>query len=221
MLTALVLAGALAAAPPPALAPGTYTYTASFGGQRLGTSTITVKADGGGTEIDEHVSGSYQGSPATGSAMLLLAPDLSPSSYRASGDMGGVPVQASATIANGTATIVNSAGKTNVPLSANAAHFVVVDLDSFVGFMPLAAQMQAWSDRPVTVVVPSFGKSLAAAPQTATPSQRPAGVPARDAAISFDGEAPFTIWYDPATFIPDEIDTAQGITIVRSAAARS
>ncbi len=216
MLIPLTLAAVLAAAPVPAIAPGTYTYRATYNGQNVGTSTIVVKANGTSTELDERVSGDFQGTAATGDATLMLAGDLSPSSYTVVGNVGGLPTHTVTTIAGSTATIKDGRRLSSYGLSAGSRHFVVVDLGTFVGFMPLAAQMKAWNDATVTAVVPSFDQSLAIAPQASATAARPANVPASDVAISFGGEAPFTIWYDPTTYVPDEIVTAQGITVTRS-----
>ncbi|MDE2483022.1 MAG: hypothetical protein KGN02_12635 [bacterium] len=221
MLTALTLSVLVAAAPQPALAPGTYTYSASFGGQNVGTSTIVVKANGATTELDERMSGSFQGTAASGTATLVLGSDLAPVRYDLMGTVGGLPTHSSTTISGDGAT--ETAGKGHnvyYQLNAGSAHFVVVDLGSFAGFLPLAAQMKAWSDAPVTAIVPSFQRSLAVAPIPSATPQRPANVPAADLSLSFGGDAPLTIWYDPATFVPDVIETAQGITVTRDAAAR-
>ena len=219
MLTALVLAGVVAAAPQPALAPGTYIYHATYGGQSVGTSTIVVKTDGATTELDERVTGDFQGTAASGTATLMLASDLSPSRYDVSGNVGGLPTRTATEIADGTATVKDGKRQTDVPLATGSQHFVIVDLGTFVGFMPLAAQMKAWNDVQVTAVIPSFGQSLAIAPSANVAQARPSDVPAGDQSISFAGEEPFTIWYDPATFVPDEIVTSQGITVTRDATA--
>jgi len=67
--------------------------------------------------------------------------------------------------------------------------------------------MAAWNDAPSTAIAPTRpGSVLLDVAAQATPAPHPAGVPDGDVAIVFGGRLPFTIWYDPATFVPDEID---------------
>jgi hypothetical protein len=198
------------------LTPGSYTYTASLNGAKVGTSQITVKASGTGFEIDESMKGSFDGSSSTGTATYALASDLTPQKYSANGVIGGDTVNDSATVNGSDATVLSGQGGSETfTLSAPATRFIIVDLGTFAGFMPLVAQMNAWNGPKTTALVPMYGMALPIelAGNTAT---RPAGVPARDVAMAFGGHAPFTIWYDPATNVPDEIDIpSQNVTVTR------
>jgi hypothetical protein len=213
----LVLASTLLASASPVIAPGTYTYDATLAGAKVGTSTLTVKAVNGATEIDEHASGAVSGNGASADVTLMLGTDLSPTAYHLNGTNNGSPVNDSATIANTTASVTNVHGQNaSIDLLASTKHFVVVDLGVFAGFLPLPAQMRAWNDAAVLAVVPSLGQSVALVPSSAAAPTRPSTVPKADQALSFDGQAPFTIWYDPATNVPDEIDvTSQGLVVTR------
>jgi hypothetical protein len=208
-----VLAILLAAA----IAPGTYTYNASLAGANVGTSVLVVKSVGTSTEIDEKVTGSISGSGASASDTLVLGADLAPLTYQMNATEDGSPLKDSATSANTTMNIIDVHGKNaSFDLAANTKHFVVADFGLFAGLLPLPAQMRAWDNAPVLVVVPMLGRSVALAPDATASAQRPASVPANDVALVFSGEAPFTIWYDPATFVPDEIDvTSQGLIVTR------
>ncbi|HVA26547.1 MAG TPA: hypothetical protein VNF68_00070 [Candidatus Baltobacteraceae bacterium] len=216
MLLSIVAATLVATSPVPTLASGNYTYNATMNGANVGTSQITVKSSGSGIEIDEQMKGSFQGSASTGNATYNLAADLSPQKYAASGTIGGDTVNDAAVITGNAATVsTGQGGSQSFTLSPPATRFVVVDLGAFAGFMPLAAQMNAWNDPKATVLVPMYGIALSIeiAGNTAT---RPAAVPASDLAMSFGGNAPFTIWYDPATYIPDEIDIpSQSVVVTR------
>jgi hypothetical protein len=214
----LLLATALAAtAPVPLIPPGTYTYTATMGGASVGTSTLTVKNVGTTTVIDEQVKGALSGSAASASDTLILGADLAPLSYQMNATEDGSPLKDSAHIENTTASVTDVHGKSaSFDLLASTKHFVVADFGLFAGLLPLPAQMRAWDNAPFLVVVPELGRSATLVPDTSVTPQRPAGVPAQDVAISFSGDAPFTIWYDPATNLPDEIDvTSQGLTVTR------
>jgi hypothetical protein len=65
------------------------------------------------------------------------------------------------------------------------------------------------------VLVPAFGQGIPVSIARAKPA-RPAGVPANDVSVSFAGDMPLVIWYDPATFIPDYLAIpSQDLAIVR------
>jgi hypothetical protein len=211
-------AGAAPAPASVAIAPGSYTYKALLSGANVGTSTVQVKSTGGLTEIDERATGSYQGESGSGTAKLMLDATLAPTVYQATGSFAGSPTKDGATMQGSTANVTTPRGQTTaIPLLASTKHFVVIDLGTISGFIPLAAQMKAWGDTPALAVVPSFGRSLTIVPSDPTPAARPSTVPAADAKISFTGQAPFTIWYNPATYVPDEIDvTAQGLQVIRT-----
>lgn len=217
MLGLLLASTLVATMGPVTLAPGTYTYNATMTGTKVGTSVLTVQNIGGKIVIAEHATGDYGGNGASATATLTLDADLAPMSYALSGTTNGSAVQDSARIVNTTANVVNVHGQDQAfDLLASTKHFVILDLGAFAGFFPLAAQMRAWNDDAVLAVVPSIGQTAALIPSNATPPARPPTVPSGDQSLSFDGQAPFTIWYDPATNVPDEIDvTAEGVVVTR------
>ncbi len=199
------------------IAPGTYTYAATMNGAKVGTTVVTVKSSPAGTEIDEQATGAISGQSASANATLILGTDLSPTSYQLSATNDGSPLKDSATVANTTANVTNVHGKTSsIDLLASTKHFVVLDLGVFSGFLPLPAQMRTWNNDAVLAVVPAIGQSVTLVPDTNAQAARPATVPASDQALVFEGQTPFTIWYNPTTNVPDEIDvTAQGVTVIR------
>jgi hypothetical protein len=188
-----------------------------MGGASVGTSTLTVRNVGDTTVIDEQVKGALSGSAASASDTLVLGADLAPLSYQMNAVEDGSPLKDSAHIDSTTASVTDVHGKSaSFDLGASSKHFVVADFGLFAGLLPLPAQMRAWDNAPFLVVVPELGRSATLVPDQSVNPQRPAGVPAQDAAISFTGDAPFTIWYDPSTNVPDEIDvTSQGLTVTR------
>ncbi len=213
----LLAAGLVAAASAAHIPSGTYTYTATMGGASVGTSTLTVRNVGDTTVIDEQVKGALSGSAASASDTLVLGADLAPLSYQMNAVEDGSPLKDSAHIDSTTASVTDVHGKSaSFDLGASSKHFVVADFGLFAGLLPLPAQMRAWDNAPFLVVVPELGRSATLVPDQSVNPQRPAGVPEQDAAISFTGDAPFTIWYDPSTNVPDEIDvTSQGLTVTR------
>jgi hypothetical protein len=217
MFGLLLAAGAVAAAPVTHIPSGTYTYTATMSGASVGTSTLTVRKVGDTTVIDEQVKGALSGSAASASDTLVLGADLAPLSYQMNAVEDGSPLKDSAHIDSTTASVTDVHGKSaSFDLGASSKHFVVADFGLFAGLLPLPAQMRAWDNTPFLVVVPELGRSATLVPDLTASAQRPTSVPASDVAIVFSGDAPFTIWYDPSTNLPDEIDvTSQGLTVTR------
>ena len=89
------------------------------------------------------------------------------------------------------------------------------------GFLFLPAQIRAESLSTFTLFAPSGAQTFyTVLNATATPP-RPAGLPPADVSLTLDGTAQsgnieFVVWYDPTTFIVDEIDVpTQQVTIAR------
>jgi hypothetical protein len=217
MFGLLLATGMVASAPATHIPPGTYTYAATMSGASVGTSTLTVRNVGDTTVIDEQVKGALSGSAASATDTLVLGADLAPLSYQMNAVSDGSPLKDSAKIDSTTASVTDVHGKSaSFDLAATTKHFVVADFGLFSGLLPLPAQMRAWDNGPFLVVVPELGRSATLVPDVKATAQRPASVPAGDVAIVFTGDAPFTIWYDPSTNLPDEIDvTSQGLTVTR------
>lgn len=220
MLLPFVLASAVAAAAgSPALSAGTYRYSATYGGTPVGTSSITVAPDGSATKLDETASGQMSGLQFSGTATLTLGQDLAPVRYDGNYEISGQKATATASV-NGSSATTAATMTGGAPQSfalGSAAHFVVIEPGLMVGLFALPAQMQAWNDAPALAVAPSYGRSEPIAPAApATPPARPANVPAADAVLSLGGHVPVTIWYDPATLVPDEVIVpSQDVTIDR------
>ena len=217
-LLPFALATAIGASAPsaPAIPAGTYTYSAAINGQSIGSSVITVASDGSNTVLNEKGSGVAQGQSAASNATLTLGPDLSPMSFQASGSLGSQSMKDSATFNGTSASVTGMQGTQSFSLSGDAKHFVVVDLGSFAGFLALPAQMKAWNNASVLAIVPSYAQSLTLAPDATLQPARPVNVPASDLALAFGGRVPFTVWYNPSTYVTDEVDvTSQGLSVTR------
>jgi hypothetical protein len=212
MLPTLMLLAATAATP--AIAPGTYSYTATIGGKTAGSTVITVKP-GPPLTIEEQGTGGSGAQASSGKATLTLGPDLAPTAYVGNYSAAGTPVSVSATLTADTATI----GKDSYSLTGSTKHFVVVEAGMTAGLFVLPAQMQAWNDTAALLVVPTMaamGGTLPIVPDSSLAGARPAGVPAGDSVLAIGGQFPFSIWYDPATYVPDEIDVpGQNIVVTR------
>lgn len=201
---------------PPTIAAGTYTYVASSNGTSVGTTVVTVGASGANTVITEKGTGSAQGRGGTASDTLTLGSDLSPVSYNLVGTLGEQTLKDSATFEKDTATVNGLNGSKSFTLLGSTKHFVVIDIGVISGFIALPAQMAAWENNPVLAVIPSYTASFPVAPDASLKPARPTGAPANDVAIAFGGQIPFTIWYNPASYVTDEIDVpAQGLSVVR------
>ena len=204
MLATLLLAAAASSNFPP---PGTYRYTAALSGQRIGEWSVSVKGDASGTEIDESSSASFQGMQVAATASLVLGPDFAPTrysgSYRTAGQSPTVSVALTATSATVVGGFVGSAR--TLALAPNTHHFVVIEPALLAGLFALPAQLQAWGDSPVTWIAPITGQEQSIAKDSRNPALRPSSVPAQDVALAVRSQVPVTIWYDPATLVPDEV----------------
>ncbi len=218
MISALVLLAALGPGIP-ALPAGSYRYSATLAGTVAGSSTLTVADRGSTTNIDETASGSAQGLSFSGNASLVLGADLVPTQYDGSYVIAGQQARVAVALTPTTAT-VNASTTGGQPqtyaLDPNGKHFVVIEPGLLAGFFALPAQMRAWNDAAVTALAPALGTEEPIAPTAAPTSSRPPGVPAGDAGLAVGGRMPFTVWYDPATMIPDQIVIpSQDATITR------
>lgn len=218
MLVSLALIAAISA--PPTLPAGSYRYKAVYAGAPAGNSTLTVKTDGAGTQIVESASGSASGFTFSGNSTLVLGADLVPTQYDGNYTAAGQPVKVSVALTPTTATVSGSqaAAPQTFALDPNAKHFVVIEPGLLSGIFALPAQLSAWNDAAVTAIAPAYGREEALpAAQPGTPAApRPSSVPPADAMLSIGGSIPLTIWYDPSTMIPDEIDApSQQATVTR------
>lgn len=207
LLPPMTLASAQSPAPP----PGTYAYTATVAGKRVGTATITV-TDNGVIEIAERAVGSLNGQPGSAQAVLTLGSDLAPTAYTGNYEIAGAQQHTDVTLTPTTATI----GSQAIALTPGATHFVVVEPGLMAGIFALPAEMHAWNDAPALAVMPSLAQGFPIVPSAST-GPRPAGVATSDVALGFGGQFPFTIWYDPNTFVTDEVDVpGQNLVVSRT-----
>ncbi len=203
---------------PPQIAAGTYAYKVSIAGANSGQSTIVVTRDGTTTQIQENTSGSFGATSGAAKATLSLGPDLAPTAYQNAYNAGGYSGQLTATFTAAQATINGGLhGSKTFQLGSDAKHFVVLDGAELAGFMALPAETQAWNDAPALAVFPLYGQTIALNPKPADAAARPATVAPTDQGVSVDGPAPFTLWYDPATLVMDELDVpSQRFVVTRS-----
>lgn len=192
----------------PALTPGTYTYTATYQGAQNGTSTLVVRRTGDTITIQENASATVNDVPVAGTVTLTLGADLVPTVYNGSYDSGALHSVVTVTIAKTSATLVGTStggAPTAFPLKPPARHLVVIEPGLMAGLFALPAQMQAWQYDPILAVAPSISKGQIFELDTTAKPQRPDGVPAQDAEITFGGSLSFTLWYDPATYVLDGV----------------
>jgi hypothetical protein len=205
MLPAILLAAAAAGAVFPA--PGTYRYSASLGAQRIGEWTASVKSSGENTEIDESSSASFAGMQLGARASLVLGPDLAPTKYGGSYRISGQNASVSVTLTPASAAIVGAQASQpqQVTLAASTRHFVVIEPGLLAGLFALPAQLAAWKETAVTWITPATAQAQLLTIGAAADSVRPPGVPPLDVVISTASPIAATIWYDPATLVPDQV----------------
>ncbi|MBV8147753.1 MAG: hypothetical protein JO092_01520 [Candidatus Eremiobacteraeota bacterium] len=203
----------------PFLTPGTFSYSATLAGDPTGTSSLIVRRDAQATTIQEKASGLVNGLRVSATAQLTVGPDLAPQIYNGTYESSGARTVVTASLSPSAATVISS-GSAGQPatfsLSGDAKHFVVIEPGLLAGLFALPAEMEAWKDAPVLAIAPSYGRGENLFVDTSVKAQRPSAVPAQDVAVSIGGKLPFTIWYDPTTFVPDEIDVpSQNVVVTR------
>ncbi|MBV8155664.1 MAG: hypothetical protein JOY98_14710 [Candidatus Eremiobacteraeota bacterium] len=190
------------------LAAGTYAYAGTYDGATAGTSSVTVRTTATGATLIEKATGAINGMEMEASATLGLGANLDPTVYDGSYQSGTLDTVVTVTIRPTAATVIanTSAGQPAIfPLKDGAQHFVVIEPGLVSGLFALPVQMQLWNYAPFLVVAPSVARAANVELDTSAKPQRPADVPAKDLQLSFGGPYAFTIWYDPATLVPDEI----------------
>lgn len=210
-------AGAAAAAPP----DGSYAYAVSRAGTIAGTSSVTVKRSGMSVTVDESET---FGKITETVAESLDQGDLSPTSYVSSFPVSS-DVTATARLefyAGGARVTLDTVpGSTDFKVASGTTKLVVVDGALATGFLFLPAQLKAQSLSAFTLLAPSSMTTFSCSTNGTAAPQRPAGLPAPDVSTTIDCTAPnggtgFVLWYDPQSFVVDEIDVpTQQVTIAR------
>jgi hypothetical protein len=204
VLSAMLLA-ALSGAPFPA--PGTYRYTASMSGQSVGSWSVSVTQDSAQTTIAESSNANVMGMQLAATASLVLGPDLAPLRY---GGQYRTPTQTlsvNVALTPNSATVVGALtpAPQQLTLAANTQRFVVIEPGLLAGLFALPAQMAAWKDPTVTWITPATAQAQPLTASSSSSAPRPANLPAQEAVLAIDHPIAVTIWYDPATLVPDEI----------------
>lgn len=158
-------------------------------------------------QIDEDSSASFAGMQMKANAILALGADLAPLSYTGSYKMAGQSPNVSVVLtpSSATATGATAAAPQRVTLAANTRHFVVIEPGLLAGLFALPAQLATWKESSVTWITPATAAAATLTVNAIATASRPAGVPAQDAVLSVDRPVAATMWYDPATFVPDAI----------------
>jgi len=198
-------------------ATGVYRYTASMGGQNIGSWSVNVSTDTASAELDERSAATVMGMQVTAAASLVLGPDLSPLKY--TGDyrtpMQSPSVSVDLTSESATATGALNAKPQQIGLQPGTHHFVVVEPGLLAGLFALPAQLAAWKEATVTWITPATAQAQTLAVRATGAGTRPPDVPNGDAILSVERPIAVTVWYDPTTFVPDEIDVPSENAVLR------
>jgi hypothetical protein len=208
---------AVAATAPMTPADGSYTYGISVAGSAAGKTTITLTHTAGGIQLVESGAASYGGTDYAGTATLNLDGALAPARYVAVYSPPGRTIHAALAFNGNSATETGDNGGTTFTLDASTKHFAVLDGILFSGFFILPSQLRAWNAQAFTAVSPMLGHGGAIALDAALKADRPKTVPSGDLPVSVSDPLAFTVWYDPATLVVDELDVpAQALSVVRT-----
>jgi hypothetical protein len=187
--------------------PGSYRYSASLAGQPIGEWSVTVKQDATDTQIDENSTATVMGMQLAATASLVLGSDLAPTTYSGDYTISGQNRHVSATLTSSSASVIAVTSNQPLQLALFPAtrHFVVVEQGLLAGLFALPAQLAAWKESSVTWISPATGQAQVLGTALPAGSRPPNGVPANDALISIDRPLAVAIWYDPTSFVPDQI----------------
>ena len=204
LLSTILLAAMASTSFPP---PGTYRYTAAMSGQKIGAWSVNVTDNGEGRQIDENSTASLMGMQLSAKASLVLGPDLAPTKYDGSYRTPGSNPTVTVTLTPSSATVAASliGQPQEVSLDANTRHFVVIEPGLLAGLFALPAQLGAWKDPAVTWITPTTAQAQSLTANGTPSPSRPAGALPQDVELSIDQPIAVTIWYDPATLVPDVI----------------
>jgi hypothetical protein len=211
---ALLLAASLLAPAPP---DGTYSYTSTMNGAEIGKTSITLsRAANGDVVLSEAGSGNMNGQSGSVQDTLTLDAQLQPKTYSSLASIADSRnMKATISFDGGQARQTGDVNKV-YDLPAGTKHFVLTDVGPFSGFFMLPAQMRAWRDEPVVALVPNFAQSVPLTLDAALRPDRPAGVPAADAQMSFTNLVQLTVWYNPRTLVVDRVDVpSEGLIVTR------
>jgi len=208
---ALLLIAALDSAPHSAAAglsapgPGTYHYKAYMKNKEVGNSTITIVRTATGTKVDERSSVDLSAGDSRAQTSMLFDDKLMLAGYHGHYGIAEQTMDANVALADRSATVTAGKDKKTVLLGGTSKGFIVLDAAMVAGFVMLPAQMHALGNGDTTVLVPGTGESSFIDVIPDNKIARPADVPATDVSMSFAGPSPFVEWYDPQTFVVDEI----------------
>lgn len=209
-------AGAAAAAPP----DGSYAYSVLRAGSVAGTSTVTVARSGSNVSVNESET---FGSVTETVTESLGQGDLAPSSYVSTFPVSSdVTATARVVFYTGGAriTLDTVPGSTDFKAETGTTRLEVVDGALASGFLFLPAQVKAQGLSAFTILAPSQMNTLYCTINATAAPPRPA-IPSTDVSMTVDCNASgvdteFIMWYDPASFVVDEIDVpTQQVTIAR------
>lgn len=224
VLASLLLSGGGAAAPSPAgsaspnptattaaIPDGTYTYQFRANGGTIGTTSITISRAGGVVKTHE---------VATLQKTYTVDSTLDPVTFVTRSLHAIYPTATPTTIDitfGADHFTETTLGKTfNLAAVVGAKGIAVLDGPVMTGFFLTPAQVQATGSMSFSGVSPGSAASLAITLVAAT-TQRPANVGPKDVGYATKGlpSGDVTIWADPDTLIPQEMDVpVQGISIV-------
>ncbi len=211
VLAALLLAAAVAAAPP----DGTYKYTIEQTSTAIGSATVSVKRADVGIQVHETQEVKLPSASRTYAVDETLDPgSLSPRSYVGTYTQDGTPIvfRMAFDAAGMRASVDGVSGATGVAMPSGTKSAFVVELSLMSGYLFLPAQVSAARTSKFAAVIPSQLAAVLNRVDSNMNPARPAGIPAQDVSLSISGgQMTYDEWYDPLTFVVHAVTFGNGV----------
>jgi hypothetical protein len=206
LIGAVIAAVVGAAAPSGTAAPpdGTYTYSITQAGTQIGTSTVTIKRSSAGISVHED--------QTLGVLNFVIdetvdGTTLDPTVYVATYSHGaGSQARHVAFDRTGaTVSLEGVSGSQFFPLTDPLKNVYVLESSILTGYFLLPAQIHASKATQFLQIIPSEVESLTAHVSSQPAGSRPSDAPASAVDLSIGGGVNFDEWYDPNTFVLNDV----------------
>jgi hypothetical protein len=193
----------------------TYTYSITQNSASIGTSTVTVKRTDAGITV--HETETINGSNFVADETLdsqTLAPKGYSATYPYPQGTGSLTAHVSFGRSGATVRFDGIDGVSTISLPSGVHAGFVLELSLMTGFLFLPAQIQAANVSQFSQILPSRVLQQVSRVDKNQGSP-PSGVPANDVGIAIAASVNFDEWYDPVTFVVNEVSVPSQNVLIK------